>query len=416
MDALLLRSLLFATAALALVLLVRRPVRRAFGAGPAFTLWLLPLLAMVLPSLPDLPARWPVLPAIHVLPAAIAASDAAPHAATDMPWLRGLWLLGAAAMLLRLAVHYLRLRRQSRSLPVAMAGRLQHALHGLDPRRLRLHASGPAVLWAPRSLVLLPADFLERFDAAERRHVLRHELTHLRRGDALWSLVAELAFALLWFHPLAWLARPRLRLDQELACDERVLRDAPSDEAGYAHTLLHSVGLSPMPALIPWLAEPQLKERLTMIQRHRPGTLRRRLGYTALAVLMAGSVFVAQASTNSEKASQDLTYNSKIMPRYPAAAIKAGEQGTVLLSVLVHADGSVGTITYDPKHSTTTSADLIAAATHAARQWHFNPPSKDGKPIDGYARVPVEFSLTPLPGKISKDEVEKQSSKFKKVN
>jgi hypothetical protein len=30
------------------------------------------------------------------------------------------------------------------------------------------------------------------------------------------------------------------------------------------------------------------------------------------------------------------------------------------------------------------SADLIAAASDAARQWHFNPQMKGGKPIDGY--------------------------------
>ena len=148
-----------------------------------------------------------------------------------------------------------------------------------------------------------------------------------------------------------------------------------------------------------------------MIQRHRPGALRRRAGVAALAVLMAGSVFVAQAATNTQKASQDLTYNSKIMPRYPAAAIKAREQGTVLLSVLVHADGTVGTITYDPKHSTTTSADLIAAATDAARQWRFNPGIKGGKPVTSYARVPVRFDIHPMPGKAGKDEVEKSSSK-----
>lgn len=411
MDALLSRSLLFVTLALALVLLARRPARRAFGAGPAFTLWLLPALALLLPWLPMLPAQWSVLPAIRVLPDVIVADGAVPHTATAAPWLRWLWLSGAIAMLLRLAVQYLRLRRQGHPLPASIAARLQQELSNLDPRRLRLHPAGLALLWAPRSLVLLPADFLERFDAGERALVLRHELTHLRRGDALWSLIAELAFALLWFHPLAWLARPRFRLDQELACDEAVLRDAPRDEAAYAHTLLHSVGISPMPALIPWFDQPQLKERLAMIQRQRPDTLHRRLGYAALATLMAGSVFVAQAATQDRSASSDLSYNAHRYPRYPAAAIKAGEQGTVILKVQVLADGSVGTIAYEPERSTTTSADLIAAATDAARQWHFNPEMKGGKPVTGYALVPVRFDVHPLPEKSSKVEAEKQASK-----
>ena len=402
MDALRLRGLTLATGALAFVLLARRPTRRAFGAGPAFGLWLLPMLALALPCLPGLHVQWFTLPAIRILPdAATAAGATVTQAPTHLSWLRWLWLAGALAMASRLIAHYLHLRRQSRPLPAAMVERMRHELEveGFDPRRLRLHPAGPALLWAPRSLLLLPVDFLERFDAGERRLVLRHELTHLRRGDALWRLVAELAFALLWFHPLSWLARPRFRLDQELACDERVLRDAPQDEAGYAHTLLRSVGLSPMPVLIPWLAEPQLKERLTMIQHHRPGTLRRRAGILAIAALLTGGTLVTQAAMGNQtnkQAGENPAYNTSIRPRYPAAAIKGKEEGTVMLDIQVLADGSTGTITYDAKQSTTTSADLIEAATHAARQWHFNPQLKDGKAIDGYARVPVTFSLSEI--------------------
>lgn len=228
--------------------------------------------------------------------------------------------------------------------------------------------------------------------------VLRHELTHLRRGDALWSLLAELAFALLWFHPLAWLARPRFRLDQELACDERVLRDAPCDEAGYAHALLRSVGLVPAPTLIPWLAQPQLKERLTMIRRHRPGAARRRAGYLSLAVLLAASVFVVQAATGNgenRQAASDLTYNSRIPPSYPESAIKNREQGTVVLKILVGKDGSPLTITIDP--ATEASAALSKVAVEAAERWRFNPATEEGKPIQAYTRVPITFSLTPLP-------------------
>ncbi len=115
MDATLLRALLFVTVALGAVLLVRRPVRRAFGAAPAFGLWLLPVLAMALPWLPGLPAHWTVLPAIRALPASIVAAGS--DAASSAHGWRWLWLLGAGAMLLRLAVQYLRLRRQGRPLP-----------------------------------------------------------------------------------------------------------------------------------------------------------------------------------------------------------------------------------------------------------------------------------------------------------
>lgn len=100
---------------------------------------------------------------------------------------------------------------------------MQSELNGLQRRRDRLHASAPAVLWAPRSLLLLPTDFLAHFDIDERRLIFRHEQIPLRRGDPLWSLLAEIMLTMLWFHPLTWLALPRFRLDQDLACDKSVL-------------------------------------------------------------------------------------------------------------------------------------------------------------------------------------------------
>jgi beta-lactamase regulating signal transducer with metallopeptidase domain len=50
---LLIRVVVAVTLGLTLVLLLRRPARRAFGAGPAFTLWLLPIVLELAPLLPQ---------------------------------------------------------------------------------------------------------------------------------------------------------------------------------------------------------------------------------------------------------------------------------------------------------------------------------------------------------------------------
>ena len=55
--------------------------------------------------------------------------------------------------------------------------------------------------------------------------VLRHELTHWRRRDLLWKVLALAANALHWFNPLVWL-RHRLDRDMEQSCDEAVLQGA----------------------------------------------------------------------------------------------------------------------------------------------------------------------------------------------
>src|SRR5690348_839759 len=252
-----LRVLLGATCGLAFVLLLRRPSRRWFGAAPAFTLWLLPLLMGFAPLLPDslvASGAWK-LPSITItarsLPSAVHAASGVP--AEDM--LMALWAAGALIAFSRLALHYVRLLRALAPIPESWREALAVAAPDLSARRARVHEAGPAVIWAACTLILLPPDFNQRFDADTQRLVLRHELTHLRRGDGLWLLLAELACAVLWFHPLAWLALPRFRLDQELACDERSLRSLVDGGSQYARALLDSVAGRPLPALIPWLTE-----------------------------------------------------------------------------------------------------------------------------------------------------------------
>jgi len=407
MTDVLLRVLCGATLGLALVLALRRPARRVFGAGPAFTLWLIPLVLALAPLLPAqvAPRAMVVVPGLTVMPYMTAAFATQPAAIDWTHWMFAIWIMGAAGTLLRLALHYVRLLHGLRRAPEAWMRLLAEAAPGMDVRRVRLHEAGPAVLWGlPRALILLPADFEKRFnDTATQELVLRHELAHARRGDALWSLAMEIVSALLWFHPLAWIARPRFRLDQELACDAASLRALPERSAGYARALLDSVAVQPAPALIPWLAEPQLKERLAMIARIPPGALRRRAGFLAVAALLAGGLYVSggqapaaaavQANAKSTPPSVDITYKNRNPPKYPAAAIKKGEQGEVLLDLTIDAAGHVTKVAVDPAR-TTAPEILQTAALQAAASWKFAPGMKDGHPVGGIVKIPVTFSLS----------------------
>jgi TonB family protein len=400
-----LRMLLGATCGLACVLLLRRPSRRWFGAAPAFTLWLLPLLMGFAPLLPDslvASGAWK-LPSITItarsLPSAVHAASGVP--AEDM--LMALWAAGALIAFSRLALHYVRLLRALAPIPESWREALAVAAPDLSARRARVHEAGPAVIWAARTLILLPPDFNQRFDADTQRLVLRHELTHLRRGDGLWLLLAELACAVLWFHPLAWLALPRFRLDQELACDERSLRSLVEGGSQYARALLDSVAGRPLPALIPWLTEPQLKERIAMISRIRPGALRRRAGFVAVSSMLAGGLLLgagmapvraAQAKVSaSTPPAADITYKNRKAPLYPKDALDRHEQGTVVLKLTVDANGNVQGVQVEPEKSAP-SQELRQAAMAAAAQWKFNPGTRNGKPAGGTIEIPVNFSLS----------------------
>ena len=67
-----------------------------------------------------------------------------------------------------------------------------------------------------------------------------HELAHIDRFDALTQALARMLSAVFWFHPLIWSLRRSLDLDQERACDDRVLAmgDSPSRYARHLLSLI----------------------------------------------------------------------------------------------------------------------------------------------------------------------------------
>ena len=68
--------------------------------------------------------------------------------------------------------------------------------------------------------------------------MLAHELAHLRRGDPWVARLLLVAGWLWWWNPLYWLARRRLDIEAELACDAWVVWALPDDRFVYAETLL----------------------------------------------------------------------------------------------------------------------------------------------------------------------------------
>jgi len=77
-------------------------------------------------------------------------------------------------------------------------------------------------------------------------------------------------------------------------------------------------------------------------------------------------------------------------PTYPNMSKRLGEQGTVLLRVLVKADGSAGEVEVK---SSSSYPRLDQAAVEAVKTWRFNSAKIDGKAIDEWYQVPIPFKL-----------------------
>lgn len=117
---------------------------------------------------------------------------------------------------------------------------------------------------------------------------------------------------------------------------------------------------------------------------------------TATRVMLAFGLTLTAASA---AAHQEQTYRvgdgvaapaivTEVKPRYTAATLTAGVQGSVKLECVVRTDGTVTDVRIvEPLHP-----QLDEAATRALEQWRFEPGTKDGKPVP--VRVDIEMTFT----------------------
>lgn len=329
---LLVRANLAICAAVIVALLLRRPVRRLFGARTAYALWLIAPLATAAVLAPSrtvvVRAPAPTFPVISIQ-ALTTTAQPPPATATPGPVLEtpaplrdldgpliAIWALVA---LLALAVQAERQRRFVKSL-----GRLR-------PDDGLFHAErsgvGPAVIGALAPKVVLPADFAVRFTREEQALILAHERSHLSTGDAQINALTTALQCLFWFNPLVHLGANRLRVDQEIACDAAVLTRFPVASRQYGEAMLKTQlapNAPPLGCHWPASANTQLKERFVMLKQHRQGRARRLIGGGAVAALSLGvglAVWAAQPAREvhaSAKVSRHDAATYRASPLYKA--------------------------------------------------------------------------------------------------
>lgn len=106
----------------------------------------------------------------------------------------------------------------------ALVQRAQQWATQLGVRSLRLieveGLAGPVAFGVMRSTVGLPRRFSDDFNPQQQEAMLAHELAHHAVHDPAWYAFADAVCALLWWHPLVWMARRSLHAASEDAADE----------------------------------------------------------------------------------------------------------------------------------------------------------------------------------------------------
>ncbi|KRD34196.1 hypothetical protein ASE35_10740 [Lysobacter sp. Root916] len=313
--AVLLETALASSFAIAVVLLLRRPLRRGFGAAAAYALWALVPVAVVAVLLPAAPARLPLALPVQAMvqaPLTVAAPQAsaiAPAAAVVL-----VWLAGALLALLALAWQQ---RRFVRALGVLRAradgSRQADAVAGL-----------PAAIGVLRPIIVVPEDFERRYSVEQQALMRAHEREHIARGDLALNALVALLRCVYWFNPLLHYAVRHYRHDQELSCDQRVIRRHPQARRAYGEAMLKTqLASRPVPLGCHWGHSHPLKERIEML-KHANVSSKRWIAGGALVALLAAATGAAAWSAQPQRA--------------PAAAA-ALPDGYALLKFEVSLDG-----------------------------------------------------------------------------
>jgi uncharacterized protein (TIGR03435 family) len=177
-----------------------------------------------------------------------------------------------------------------------------------------VNSSMPFVCGIIRPLVVMPVE-ASTWTSDRLRAVLLHELAHVRRHDCLTQLLARVACAIYWFHPLVWLAAHRLRVERERACDDVVLTSGiRGSEYGHHLVEIARAAVSPLSGFaaggVAMAHRRRLEERLmSILDPHvlRTSPRSARLVVTAFALLTLGGASLkmqAQAPAQQHSTAQ----------------------------------------------------------------------------------------------------------------
>ena len=280
-------------------------------------------------------------------------------------WIALMWITGFVCLLAHRLIGSLQLRRLKS---------LSHAVQ--DERALALTARVAADLGVQREIslrmtsnvtvpltwgsispvLLLPSEALE-WEETRLEAALRHEMGHIRHGDALTRLITTLITAFYWPNVLVWLAAKAWRTVQEQAADDLVISAGAVAER-YALQLLdaarsvQAAGGLRAPAMA--MAQPStLETRLSAIMddsRNRSSySLRGALTglVTAFAVLVLCAT--AQLRGADEKPAQATTHSSKLRDKAREIILtKVKFSDTTLLQAVEYLQAK--SIELDPEH------------------------------------------------------------------
>ncbi|MGB4439308.1 MAG: M56 family metallopeptidase [Sedimentibacter sp.] len=101
----------------------------------------------------------------------------------------------------------------------------------------RVHT--PVVCGLIKARIILPLDLTQGCNELELKHIITHELVHIKRFDYILKPLSMLALCVHWFNPVMWVVFILSQKDMEMSCDEKVMSVFDNDiRSEYAASLI----------------------------------------------------------------------------------------------------------------------------------------------------------------------------------
>ncbi|MEX1212447.1 MAG: M56 family metallopeptidase [Balneolaceae bacterium] len=275
-----------------------------------------------------------------------------------------------------------------------------------------------------RPVIALPEDLMNHDEPLNL--AIRHELIHIRRGDALLNWGVLLTHALFWFVPLLYPLHRQFKLYREISCDQEVFGDPELSRKTYAELLVHLSGRTDLHRnlLLGMSVEPStLKTRINAMQTKQITPTPGKAIYATIGIVMLGILFAmsctemqssqdaltdAQSSTTEAIEAEGVFEQSDVftvvesMPEligglgdlqakvvYPEQAREAGVEGRVYVQFVVNETGDVES----PRVIRGIGSGADEEALRVVREAKFEPGKQRGEPVNVQYSLPIVFEL-----------------------
>ncbi|MDR3643621.1 MAG: M56 family metallopeptidase, partial [Clostridia bacterium] len=266
-----------------------------------------------------------------------------------------IWLLGVAGLFIYSLGFSLYMRRKIRKQAVRPVYGSLVQLYACCRERIGVRGNlpivvidgiqSPAVFGLFRPKLMLPERMMGQLADQELEYVLLHELTHYKRKDTLmlWLFTAAAAFH--WFNPVIWYAYSRMRQDCEYSCDADVLaRLGTVQQKQYGCVILHLLqlgswgrALTNSAAFLRFGSSSRVRGRIIRIASFRRGTWKRVTASVLIAALIGATGMTGASQVSARINAVHLT------PAQPQAAVSitasAKETATLWAEALAQREG-----------------------------------------------------------------------------